>query len=722
MNTASRGLSFLFFAIFIFSRFCLAQEITGIHIKPFLQEVKTDIAMPEGAGRNVLKLFYDDSGVIAVTPTQVYKYSNGNWTGRQNGSDWKTAALDTNGNVWLASHKIIEQEHDGKRLKLPPMAQNDTILCLFWEDRNTLHVGTTGGLFTFNGSWTEQPEISQMRVHAIVDGMMDILWVATDGGLFRRMGGKWLNMDRRLMAPANQHTYFALETTDNGKDLLYSAPLAVGCIAEDGQHWLASGAEGLPFGPATVIRAMGEAIWYGTARGAIKKDTQWHYYNDKRWLPDNQVNDIISIDEHTVWIATPQGISQIQEVPMTMQEKSEKYLDITEKRHVRRGLVNRSVLDIPGDLSSSRTENQDNDGLWTSRYLAAECFRYAVTKNPEAREHAIRTFRALEMLQKVTGIPGLPARSFAKTMDSVEQSRSPHPKKWRPSPDGEWQWLDDTSSDEITGHIFAFALFHDLVADETLKNEAVALIKGIVDHILEHDFQLMDYDGKATRWGIWNPDSLNNNPNWIIERGVNSLQILSFLKTAHHLTANPKYEAAYRMLIERHGYAENVRQVKLSWPFEYSYAENILIFFPYYHLIKYGGGDPNLPLYLESLQRTWHIVRFEKMPVWNVMASAMLEKDCELDVAIEQLQLYPLDLVNWTMHNSHRWDLPHHPLVDRGGNGQAVHPIAPPEGNVWRWNTNPRALECGYGGTREEDGSFFLFAYWMGRYHGLFYQ
>ena len=177
------------------------------------------------------------------------------------------------------------------------------------------------------------------------------------------------------------------------------------------------------------IRSDKDVLWFGTAKGAIKKDNSWHYYLGKRWLPDDKVNDILPVDDHTVWIATPKGISQIQQVEMTLPEKAAIYENIIQKRHVRRGLVNISHLSVPGDLSTSKTLNEDNDGLWTSTYLAAECFRYAVTKNPEAKKNAIRTFEALERLETVSGIPGLPARSYALVTDSVEQSRSPHPKR-----------------------------------------------------------------------------------------------------------------------------------------------------------------------------------------------------------------------------------------------------------------------------------------------------
>jgi hypothetical protein len=684
----------------------------------FLQDVKTDVALPPGAGKNVIRLLSKDPGVIAVTTKGVFRYSKGIWSGRPTGSDWRTAALDKQGEVWLASVNWIQKENSAEKFPLPPTAKNDTVVCLYWEDGNTLLVGTTGGLLAWNGEWNPHPDI-KARVNSITSDALKQLWVATTDGLWRHSAGQWINMEETLMDRGNGRRYYALNNQKEGSEVLLSTPFSVGCISVTGQHWVLRASDGLPYGPVKVIAPAGGSLWLGTDKGAILKDSGWRYFNGKRWLPDNKVNDILPVDNHTVWIATSNGISRISQVEMTLEQKADSFTRVAESRHNRRRLVNHSKLRVPGDLSTSHMVNEDNDGLWTSCYLAAQCFRYGATKSPEAKEIAIRTFEALEWLETVTGIPGYPARTYAMATDSVKQSRSPHPKKFHPSPDGKWQWLDDTSSDEIVGHIFSIALFHELVADEQQKEKARKAVERIMENIVDHNFLLIDFDGKPTRWGIWNPDSLNRSTNWMYERGLNSLQILSHLKTAMHLTGNAKFEKAYSELIDKHGYAKNTVQAKIYGPYQTSHSDDILNFFPYYYLIRYAGNDENLPLYLQSLERSWQAVRSDRMPVWNVMASVLLQKDCDMQMVRKELEQYPLDLINWRMENSHRWDLQHEKQIDRFGSTQATRPIPAPEANVWRWNTNPRQLDVGLNGTQEEDGSYFLMTYWMARYHGL---
>lgn len=686
----------------------------------YLQEIKTDIKLPEEAGKNVAKLLALENGIAAITENRIYLYSNGKWSLKTTGSGLKTGTLDTKGEIWAASAKEIISENLQTPVSLPDFAKTDTILSLLREDEQTLLVGTTGGLLSYSGEWETIPFTSGKRIYDVAKDKNNNIWLATSNGLLKREAGKWQNLDSKLMSPGMKRTYFSLKSDPEKEELIFGGLYAVAAIAADGNHWIYSGASGLPYGPVTTIKKQGENLWLGTPKGAIKKDERWHYYCGKRWLPDDKTNDILPVDEFTVWIATPQGISQIQQVEMTLEQKADEFEKILQLRHNRRGLINRSLLSVPGDLSTSYTQNEDNDGLWTSNYLSAECFRYAVTKSEEAKKNAIRTFEALERLETITGIPGYPARTYALAGDTVVQSRSPHPKRWHYSPDGEWQWLDDTSSDEIVGHIFSVSLFYDLVADEAYKTRARELTARIMDHIINNDFHLIEATGKPTKWGVWNPDSLNNSGNWAYERGLNSLQILSHLKTAAYMTGSQKYEEIYRYLVEEHGYAENARTVKMYEPFENSHSDDILTYLPYYNLIKYADDDKLLPLYIESLERSWNASRIDRMPPWIIIASASLNRDCGIDIAVEELRQYPMDLISWTMENSHRWDLRHDQLVSRTRSLQATAPVPTPESDISRWNTNPRHLDSGAGGLLEEDGTWFLFSYWMGRYHKFF--
>lgn len=692
-----------------------AQIIPTVKCSTYLQEIKTDIKLPALAGVPVLKLFSRGKDIIAVTSTGVFTYRNGEWTGKVSGTTLLAGTQDQQGAIWSASKRSIENESATKTILLPDIAANDTILCMLWENGSTLLVGTSQGLLTFDKSWSIVPFVKGKKVNSMTIDSKGDLWLATNNGLVRRMAGKWINLDDNLMAYGLKRSYFAVVEDLKKAGILFGGLFSVGGIANDGYHWILRGADGLPFGPVTTIRQVNDALWLGTVKGAIKKDNDWHYYNGKRWLPDNKVNDILPVDARTVWIATPGGISCIQQVEMTLAQKASMFEERIKARHNRYGLVSGSRLLTPGDLSTSQTGTDDNDGLWTSIYLAAECFRYSVTKDPEAKKNAIQAYEAMERLETLTGIPGFPARSYVAANESTGQGG-----EWHLTSDGKWKWKGDTSSDELVGHLFAYPLFYDLVAEGEMKVRVKNLVNRIMNHIVDNNFLLIDLDGKPTRWGVWTPDSLNFANNWWYERGINSLQILSFLKAAVHITGDNKFEKAYQNLVQKHHYAENTIEQKMYGPFDINHSDDELAFLPYYILFRYADDPALRKVYTKSIQRSWNAEQADRIPIWNIIASASLKKDCDLKIAHEELQLIPTDLITWTMENSHRWDLPQDQLSDRFGYAQAVKPVPTPERGISKWNSNTYRYDSGSNGSGEDDGAFFLLPYWMGRYHGFF--
>ncbi|MBL7968398.1 MAG: hypothetical protein JNK09_15445 [Prolixibacteraceae bacterium] len=715
MKTIHQKSLFLFFSSVIFSFTLAAQSTKNINLENYFQEVKTDINLPSEAGKNAIKLLLLSGTKVAITSNSVCKFKDGKWSSKIYSSTWKTAAVDPNGKIWLASAKTIQEENSTSCIALPTFAQNDTILCLHWENAQNLLVGTTNGLLCYSGKWEALPFTKGKRINAITADAKNDLWLATNDGLLRRMAGKWINMDDNLMAYGLKRTYFALESRLESKELLFGGLFAVGCLAENSNHWILRGADGLPYGPITSVKTFGNDLWLGTPKGVIKKDPQWHYYCGKRWMPSDQINDILPIDEHKVWIATPEGISQIQEVEMSLEQKAAAFEERIRLRHDRYGLVSGSRLTTSGDLSTSQTRTDDNDGLWTSIYLAAECFRYSVTKSPEAKANAIKAYEAMERLETITGIPGFPARSFVVANESTGEGG-----EWHLTTDKKWKWKGDTSSDEMVGHLFALPLFHDLVAEGPLKERSRKLVHRIMTHIVDNNFHLIDLDGKPTRWAVWSPDSLNYKHNWMYEQGINSLQILAFLKAGYQITGDTKFESAYQNLVKNHHYVENMIQQKMYGPLDINHSDDELAFLPYYTLFRYAKDPELLPFFQKSIQRSWNVEQADRIPIWNIISSVALKKDCDLSVAVEELQQIPVDLISWTMKNSHRWDLQQDQLTDRFGKPQATRPIPTPERAISKWNYNTYQYDAGSNGFAEDDGAYFLLPFWMGRYHNLF--
>jgi len=64
----------------------------------------------------------------------------------------------------------------------------------------------------------------------------------------------------------------------------------------------------------------------------------------------------------------------------------------------------------------------------------------------------------------------------------------------------------DTSSDEICSHFYATTLSSNSRRRETRRAGQTASSSASRPHLLDHHWQLIDLDGKPTRWGRWDPD------------------------------------------------------------------------------------------------------------------------------------------------------------------------------------------------------------------------
>jgi hypothetical protein len=477
----------------------------------------------------------------------------------------------------------------------------------------------------------------------------------------------------------------------------------------------------LPSTQITVIIVESPSVtWIGTRQGAIRlsrENQTREYFAGARWLPDDHVTGI-GFEGTATWIETPKGFARIDYPPMTLAEKSRVFVNRVQTRHNRWGLTADSHLRVPGDLSTNQMVSSDNDGLWTAMYVAAECFRYTVTGEPDARKNARVGMQAIMRLEAITGVPGFPARSFIK----VGVDEQPKDGEWHDTADKAWRWKGDTSSDEIVGHYFVYPIYHDLVADEAEKPQLRAAIDRITNHLLDNNYQLIDVDGKRTRWGWWGPEAIWDDPD---ETGLRALHMLAHLRVALHLTGNEqhraRYQRAYDTLINTHKYHWLTRNQKVMVPGHINHSDDELAFLSYYPLLRYETDRGLLDVYTQSLERSWQIERPERNPLWNVIyAVGTGAKDFDQAASVRTLQEIPMDTIEWAVRNSHRLDVPIDTMSDRQGRRQALIVLPYDELPMSKWNGNPYNLDGGNGGRSEDDGAYFLLPYWMGRYHRLF--
>ncbi len=562
---------------------------------------------------------------------------------------------------------------------------------------------------------------------------------------------------------------------DSQNRLWFGSQEGIGYL--DGKNWkLFTGKEGLPYNHFTcAVAATDGEVWFGTERGAIfVHENKFAYRASKRWLPNDYVTSMAVDNVGSVWIGTKNGIAEIKRNSISLDQKANFFTDQVEARHNRMGFIAQSELKEQYNLATSQLAISDNDGMYTAMYGAAQAFRYAVTGDKEAKHLADRSFKAVKWLSDITPEKGFPARviipidwhepvneQYSVANNERMQLSDPQWKSIFPrfpkSKDGKYRYKCDTSSDELAGHFFFYGIYFDLVAKtEQEKNDVKQVVGDMMDHLLRHGYKLFDYDGKVTRWGDFSPEYFNSVYGYD-QRGLNAMMMLSFLNVTKHITGDTKYDEAAKVLREKYNY-----HIYALHPKEYFPAENVvpwdnnLCLMSLYGLIKYETDPSLLLMYRQSLENAWLHISKQKNAFWDAIYQTLANDFTKLvddqyfdgknlfsenhlyapnvtktyyraannpDYILENLQKIPLDLIGYSMPNTHRLDI----VLDN----------SPGQSKYKGWRFDGYALpvdERGHvrqdrdgfdlnltegNGYAEHEGTFFILPYYMAMYHQL---
>jgi len=643
--------------------------------------------------KNVTRLLKEEEDLWALAPDGIYRYENKKWNKLDN-HQFVDLCMHNNA-LYAATKDDIFRFEKGGFVNVRPeagyMSSNTTQLL---ENGSRLH---------------DNPALGPVSRICSYSGVLYILrpgkLVQFDGEIVNEDFVDWGTLPSENtgdMLRSGNRVYIA---TDRGLSVLRGAALTT-----------LKGKDGLPVENTTCLAKGNDGdVWIGTARGAVRMvNDEWHYFGADLWLPDNYVN-AVAAGDRKVYIATNKGLGIISYEPYTLQKKAAYYEQhLEEWGHKRMGFIH-SLYKKDGEWIR---EISDNDGGHTAPYLAAMCYKYAVTGDEEARKEAIRSFHAMLCLERIVPVEGFFARAIWSAAD--KDDRDLHgsgglPAKWHSTPDGKWFWKGDTSSDEVTAHFYAVSLFYELVAEGKEKELAKEHLQRIASYIIDCGWVLKGMDGKPTRWGRWNPEYLLRSYGYV-DRGLNSLEVLSYTKTALALTGDEKFRQGYQQLIDW-GYPElTVRQKNVFPPETIAPWDDDLAFQSYYTLFRYADSPELRSVYLRSIERTWEIKRIDHIPWYNFVYGLVTGNDCETGKAVKCLRECILDCVDYSYCNSHRDDL----FTEPGYSSYEGKPksLSPREsslpGDGWDISSDGGAK-----GTRVTPPTGFLRDYWMGRYYGF---
>ncbi|MCA9102808.1 MAG: hypothetical protein KDA63_16730, partial [Planctomycetales bacterium] len=659
-----------------------------------------DVAEVDGAPTGIKRLEVLDGALWGVSDDALYRYVSGDIDIER---VYDGAVVDLclyNGAVYAATADDVFRYDDGELVNVKPVTG--------WLSSDSTVVMADGTQVL-----ADPVELAPIERIASYCGTLYVLRpggiALLDGAVFQTEPVDW------GMMPSREHR----DMLSLGSRLCIATGAGVAELRGAALTMLDGDAR-LPYEDTTCLAAgFDRDLWIGTTAGAIRQvDGEFHFFGADHWLPSGRVNDI-AVDGHAVYIATDGGIGVIRYEPYTLRKKAAFFeRDLAARGHQRLGFVHQLYWD--GENKQWLREISDNDGGHTAHYLAAMCFKYAATGDESARREAVDAAEAMIWLQRITGSDGFFARSiWANNVDQgklATQGSGGLPAKWYETDDGLWTWKGDTSSDEVNGHFYAMALFHDLVAQGDEKQLAAGHLERIARHIVENGWVLRDMDGQPTRWGRWDPDYLLT-PYGFESRGLNGMEAQAYMWTAAALSGDPLFRQGLAQLLEWRYHTYTVRE-KLTFPPENVVTWDDELAFRVMHPLLTYCDDPELrSIYLRALARHWEVLRMQKVPFFNFIYGGLTGNDCEAAAAVKHLREWSLDTVSHSYRNSHRADLAAEPgYTPYAGGTRAI---------------SPRELSCGWGSRSSifYDGgngsrtitppAGWLEDYWMGRYYGM---
>ena len=620
-----------------------------------------------------------------------------------------SVALD--GSLWLITEDSLFLAESGEFTRVVDLPSETVCLAALNNKTKygeTVYVGSTvEGLLSMKGKrrhWAEllpdNTGVMSRKINCLQIDALGHLWVGSDEGLNIYDGKNyWFNGNDFYSVPSGSFN-----------DMVFTS---------DGKKYFATNT-------GLVILTEGKIS----------------YFSYGVWLMHPTVTRLAVSENGTVAAVTPRGISIITSKYMTLAEKAAHFDALTEKYFMRNeGYHVDRILRKYGDLESGWLPNSDNDGLFTGLYCASQCFRYAATKDEAAKKNAKRAVDAMIKLTEVTGKSGFTARATRYSDDPYFGTGNR--EEWHICENNpECEWLGETSSDEMTGHYFAYGVYYDLVADKKEKKKIAEVVKKITDHIIENNFHLCDVDDVPTTWANWEPDLLNNDDRWYFERGTNSLEILSFLKTTYHVTGDEKYNQVFDMLIQKHHYAMNCMQYKVE-DFHVAHIDDQLDFTNIYNLLVYTENEAQKEIFKMGLTHHFDYEKVERSPFFNIVYGSLTNNPCDIENAAKSLSEMNLDLVVWPTYNSYRKDIViDHSPEELGCAAQLKYPVEYSSRLLVNYDGNQLVCDSGVEefvdidkksanraaalpGTSGANGMrtvmpyIYLLPYWMGRYYGL---
>jgi len=367
-------------------------------------------------------------------------------------------------------------------------------------------------------------------------------------------------------------------------------------------------------------------------------------------------------------------------------------LSAIQARHLPYGTILDPIFVSPTSDQIKGYTRCGDSALWTGTYLAAEAFRYQVTRAPDALTNVKNAIQGLKTLVDVTGTDvlarcAIPLNSpYAAGIQSEESANGIYTN----STLGLF-WVGNTSRDEYTGVMFGLGVAYDMVNDSGVQTSISQLVTRLVNFLTANGWSVIMPDGSASTSFILRVD-----------------QMASFLQVAAHVNPGQFSPPSLNVFST----ATLLAAIGVDVATNDSYFKFNLDFMNFYNLMRLDATGNST--YREAYNLLWNHVDSHQNAFFEMIDHALKGPDAARDA--EALAL----LASWLPRSRRDQKVDDSTLVPVCGS-EACQPVAvplrPPDDFIWQ--VDPFQLSGGGDGFIENSGLDYILPYWMARSYSV---
>jgi len=152
-----------------------------------------------------------------------------------------------------------------------------------------------------------------------------------------------------------------------------------------------------------------------------------------------------------------------------------------------------------------------DSAIWTGHYLAAEAFRYRVTRSDDALKNAWKALQGIHSLLDVTGSDVLarcliPENPPAPYKDAIKQEEAGNGIYYNSLEGQPYFWIGNTSRDQYSGVVFGLSVAYDMIDDPNVRALIRQDLTRILNYLLAHNWNVIMPDGTVSTTFAFRPD------------------------------------------------------------------------------------------------------------------------------------------------------------------------------------------------------------------------